>query len=134
MWIFWPLALFFFSCEVYQVVAGGVDGELCGGGFVECALPPGVEVAQGVSESFCAEFVCSEVEDGDLLSFLAVEGLGAFAGDDVAAGGVHFDLHAHVHVVDEQADVAYCMVFAFACGSEDDDFSYALGVEVPYGF
>ena len=65
---------------------------------------------------------------------MAGEGAGALAGDEHAVVGIAAHLTSHTHVFDEEADVAYGVVFALACGAHDGNVALTLGVEVLHGF
>lgn len=84
-------------------MAAGADGEVWGGGLVECALPPTVEVADGVAQAICFQTGGAEVEYRYLCAGGAVEGAVACYGYEYAEVGIGAGIDACFEVVDEQA-------------------------------
>jgi hypothetical protein len=59
--------------------------------------------------------------------------VGVSAGDEHAVVSVAAYLAPHTHVLYQEADVAYGVVFALACGAHDGDVALTPGVEVLHG-
>lgn len=114
------------SSDEYQVFPFRLDGEFRTGAFVECALPPVGEVAEGIDQFFAMQTVCSEVDDGYLLSGMAWEGAGTPAGDEDAVIGIGTYIGSGAEIVDEQADISQGMVFTLARGTDDGDAAFIL--------
>ena len=89
-----------------------MDGHLFCGGFIECALPPLLEIVDGVGETFCAEVLGAEVDDGHLLSACGRERDGVGAGNDATVVGYHFYIDAFAVVFYQQTDVPQSVAFA----------------------
>ena len=53
----------------HQIIALSLDGDGVCGDFVECALPPFLEVVDGITESDAAEVACIHVDDRHLLTW-----------------------------------------------------------------
>lgn len=115
-------------------MAAGADGEVGGGGLVECTLPPAVEVADGVAQAVGFQTGGSEVEYRYLCAGGAVEGAIAGYGYKYAEVGVGPRFDAELEVVDEQAEVAQCMIFTQSGGGKDGDAPDAFRCEISYGF
>ncbi len=132
--------------DVHDVFAVGADVEGRGDSLVEGAHPPVGEGAEWVAQPLCLEMLRRDVEDAHLSRFGSAgitvrnsdEAVGyrhlaryrAAAGDEHPVVRVHADLHPEAHVFDGQGDVAQCMVFALACGSDDGDAPHTGGVAV----
>ena len=78
--------------------------------------------------------VCSEVDDGYLLSGMAWEGAGTPAGDEDAVIGIGTYIGSGAEIVDEQADISQGMVFTLARGTDDGDAAFALRQQEVDGF
>lgn len=122
------------SSDEYQVFPFRLDGEFRTGAFVECALPPVGEVAEGIDQFFAMQTVCSEVDDGYLLSGMAWEGAGTPAGDEDAVIGIGTYIGSGAEIVDEQADISQGMVFTLARGTDDGDAAFTLRQQEIDGF
>ena len=55
--------LFALVGDIDDIGAGGGDCEVVGGSFVECALPEGGKVVEGVGQAVGSEPLCVDVED-----------------------------------------------------------------------
>lgn len=97
-------------------------------------MPPVGEIAEGIDQSFAMQTVCSEVDDGYLLSGMAWEGAGTPAGDEDAVIGIGTYIGSGTEIVDEQADISQCMVFTLARGTDDGDAAFALRQQEIDGF
>ena len=110
-----------------------MDGDSVSGGFVECALPPLLEVVDGVKEAFGGEVAGVDVDNGDLLAYEGGELRGSRAGEDFAMVGEHAYAETLAVVLHEQTDIAQCVTLAQSCGSEYADFSGAFAFHVGHG-
>ena len=119
--------------EKYEVFSFCTNSYGGGGGFVECALPPLLEVVDGVKEAFGGEVAGVDVDNGDLLSYEGEELRGSRAGEYFAVVGEHAYGEALAVVLHEQTDVAQCVTLAQSCGSEDADFAGAFAFHVGHG-
>ena len=119
--------------EEYEVFSFGTDSYDGRGGFVECALPPLLEVVDGVKKAFGGEVAGIDVDNGDLLSYEGAELRGSRAGEDFAVVGEHAYGEALAVVLHEQTDIAQCVTLAQSCGAEDAYFSGAFAFHVGHG-
>lgn len=97
-------------------------------------MPPVGEVAEGIDQSFVMQTVCSEVDDGYLLSGMAWEGAGTPAGDEDAVIGIGTYIGSGAEIVDEQADISQGMVFTLSRGTDDGDAAFTLRQQEIDGF
>ena len=93
-----------------------------------------VKSLRGIGQSFAMQTVCSEVDDGYLLSGMVWEGAGTPAGDEDAVIGIGTYIGSGTEIVDEQADISQCMVFTFARGTDDGDAAFTLRQQEIDGF
>ena len=97
-------------------------------------MPPVGEVAEGIDQFFAMQTVCSEVDDGYLLSGMAWEGAGTPAGDEDAVIGIGTYIGSGAEIVDEQADISQGMVFTLSRGTDDGDAAFTLRQQEIDGF
>ena len=110
-----------------------MDGDSGTNCFVECALPPLLEVVDGVKKTFGGEVAGVDVDNGDLLSYEGGELRGSRAGADFAVVGEHAYGEALAVVLHEQTDIAQCVTLAQSCGAEDAYFAGAFVFHVGHG-